>query len=90
MYMKISGTYSIYKNITLLRGRSFQSLSQLIISSSYLSCRSLVRSVSKLTQEVIDPNEHHIVVEAVSARREPSLAKRKSLNSSGGSRYISY
>lgn len=81
MYMKISGTYSIYKNITLLRGRSFQSLSQLIISSSYLSCRSLVRSVSKLTQEVIDPNEYYIVFEAVFARRKPSFAKRKSLNS---------
>lgn len=61
MYMKISGTYSIYKNITLLRGRSFQSLSLLIILSSYLSCRSLVRSVSKLSQEVIDPKENIIL-----------------------------
>lgn len=52
MFMKISGTYSIYKNITLLRGRSFH----LVITFIRLLPNSSVpwfEAFSKLSQQVV-------------------------------------
>lgn len=84
--MKISGTYSIYKNITLLRGRSFQLLSQYLnILSSKLSvrrfeakaktagsfgCIRCVRNIDSLLKAIAFSSAKHYVVKFLLFKQE--------------------